>query len=116
MTSPHLEMFYISSNTALYLITWLFLYSRHAHSKPTPGVAMADTGGKGDGGGGDHSSGEYSGVVDQASVGMSGKAQDMAAVISSGRAARAKREANRRQREEEEAEERRQEEEKATKA
>jgi hypothetical protein len=64
------------------------------------GLKRADTGGKDEAGrGGDHSSGEYSGVVDQAAVGISGNAQDMAAVISSGNSARAKREANRRKKE-----------------
>lgn len=43
---------------------------------------MADAGGSKSG---DHSSGEYSGIVHQADVGKSGKASDMAIVISSGK-------------------------------
>jgi len=38
-----------------------------------------------------HSSGEYSGVVKEADVGKSGKAQDMATVLSSGEKARTRR-------------------------
>jgi hypothetical protein len=62
---------------------------------------MADTGSKTEGAD-DHSSGEYSGVVEQATIGMSGKAQDMATVISSGNSARDRREANKKKKEEEE--------------
>jgi len=57
---------------------------------------MADAGG--------HSSGEYSGVVGEADVGKSGKAQDMAIVLSSGTKAREKRKANREKKEKEERE------------
>lgn len=53
---------------------------------------MADAGGKGGGGqAGDHSSGEYSGIVEQASFAMIGKVKDLAGLISSGKAAQAKR-------------------------
>jgi hypothetical protein len=57
---------------------------------------MADAGG--------HSSGEYSGVVEEADVGKSGKAQDMATVLSSGTKAQEKRKANREKKEKEERE------------
>jgi hypothetical protein len=53
---------------------------------------MADAEGSKTGG---HSSGEYSGVVDQANVGMGGKTQDMVVVLSSGTKAQEKRRANR---------------------
>ena len=57
---------------------------------------MADAGG--------HSSGEYSGVVEEADVGKTGKAQDMATVLSSGTKAQEKRKANREKKEKEERE------------
>lgn len=41
---------------------------------------------------GDHSSGEYSGVVEEATVAVSGKPSQLAAVISSGQSAKKERE------------------------
>lgn len=52
-----------------------------------------------------HSSGEYSGVVGDAEIGVSGKGKDMAAVISSGKSAQEKRRQNRENKEKEEKEE-----------
>lgn len=49
-----------------------------------------------------HSSGEYSGVVEEVQVAVSGKGKDMAAVISSGKDAQEKRRRNREKKEEEE--------------
>ena len=48
-----------------------------------------------------HSSGEYSGVVEDANVAMSGKGKDVAAVISSGKSAQEKRRQNRANKEKE---------------
>jgi hypothetical protein len=73
---------------------------------------MADTGGKVDGGGGDHSSGEYSGIVEQAAVGMNGNAQDIATALTSGKLAQARRMASQKEKEEK-AKKKREEEEKA---
>ncbi|KAF1958857.1 hypothetical protein CC80DRAFT_490638 [Byssothecium circinans] len=52
-----------------------------------------------------HSSGEYSGIEEEAQVAVSGKAKDMAAVISSGKSAQGKRRQNRENKEKEEKEE-----------
>jgi hypothetical protein len=63
---------------------------------------MADAeGSKNDG----HSSGEHSGVVEQANVGMSGNARDMATVLSSGTRAQERRKKNREKKDKEEREE-----------
>jgi hypothetical protein len=50
---------------------------------------------------GDHSSGEYSGVAEQADVGKSGKAQDIATLLSSGTKAQERRKADREKKEKE---------------
>lgn len=72
-------------------------HTQEAHDTLTRTLtAMADAGG--------NSSGEYSGVVQEADVGKSGKAQDMATVLSSGTKAQEKRKANREKKEEEERE------------
>ncbi len=68
---------------------------------------MTDAGGSNNDG---HSSGEYSGVAEQADVGKSGKAQDIAVVLSSGTRAQERRKANREKKEREEQEEREKEE------
>lgn len=51
-----------------------------------------------------HSSGEYSGVVEEANVAVSGKGKDMAAVVSSGKSAQEKRRQNRENKEKQERE------------
>lgn len=81
-------------------ITYCF-HQHHREDIHRPSSTMADTRGKVDGGGGDHSSGEYSGVVEQAAVGMNGNAQDLALVITSGDSARARREELKKNRQEE---------------
>lgn len=72
-------------------------YTQKTHDilRGTP-KAMTDAGG--------HSSGEYSGVIEEADVGKSGNAQTMATVLSSGTKAQEKRKANREKKEREERE------------
>lgn len=51
-----------------------------------------------------HSSAEYSGVIHEAEVAMSGKGKDVATVISSGKSAQGRRRQNREKKEKEEKE------------